>query len=176
MIPADFGALCARIVSLGGSAPAPIEIPDFSEGDDFSEIIHSVAETERSPRSIVRNAALNAGIDPALAEAVAQQESGFDPNAVSSAGAEGLMQLMPFTARALGVSDPFDPAENAIGGARYLRRLIDRFGNVPLALAAYNAGPGAVERYGGIPPFAETQRYVDRIMELYRSHRDVTKR
>jgi soluble lytic murein transglycosylase-like protein len=177
VIVQDFSALCARIVALGGAAPAPIDLPAFSEPDGFAGAVRALATDDRSSRSIVRDAALEARIDPALAEAVAEQESGFDPHAISSAGAEGLMQLMPSTARALGVSDRFDPSANALGGARYLRELLDRFGsNVPLALAAYNAGPGAVERFGGVPPFAETQRYVDRVMELYRSYRAVTER
>lgn len=173
MIAQDFSALCARIVSIGGSAPEPIDVPAFSEPEvEFSQAVHGVVAAHGSPRNLVRSAALNAGIDPALAEAVAEQESGFDPTAISSVGAEGLMQLMPATARALGVSDPLDPAANADGGTRYLRQLLDRFANdVPLALAAYNAGPGAVERFGGIPPYTETRSYVDRVLALYHAHR-----
>lgn len=177
MIAADFAELCARIVAFGGTAPAPIDIPHFSDSESFTQTVYRLAPRGNSPRTIVREAAIDAGVDPAIAEAVAEQESGFDPTAVSAVGAQGLMQLMPSTARALRVSDPFDPAANALGGARYLRELLDRFGsNVPLALAAYNAGPGAVERFGGIPPFTETRRYVERVMELYRSYRDVTER
>jgi soluble lytic murein transglycosylase-like protein len=99
------------------------------------------------------------GVDPSLLAAVASQESGFDASAVSPAGAEGLMQFMPSTARGLGV-DPLDPASSVDGAAKYLSGLENRFGSPSLALAAYNAGPGAVSRYGGIPPYAETQNYV----------------
>ena len=102
------------------------------------------------------------GVDPALLAAVAKVESGFDSSAVSSAGATGLMQFMPATAAGLGV-DASDPASSVDGAARYLRQLTDRFGSTDLALAAYNAGPGTVSRYGGIPPYAETQSYVRKV-------------
>lgn len=107
------------------------------------------------------------GVDPRLLALVAERESGFNPQAVSSAGAQGLMQLMPGTARGLGVADPFDPAQAIDGAARLLRGHLDTFGSVDLALAAYNAGAGNVRRYGGVPPFAETQRYVQWIGSRY---------
>jgi len=103
------------------------------------------------------------GLSPELLKAVIQVESGFRQSAVSRAGAIGLMQLMPATAKALGV-DPWDPIQNIEGGARYLKQQLDRFGTLEKALAAYNAGPGAVIRYGGIPPYDETRRYVDRVL------------
>ncbi|MGN6612903.1 MAG: transglycosylase SLT domain-containing protein, partial [Angustibacter sp.] len=102
------------------------------------------------------------GLPAGLLRAVAQAESGFDPSAVSHAGAVGLMQLMPGTARELGV-DARNPAQAVDGAARLLRQHLDDFGSVPLALAAYNAGPGAVRKYGGVPPYGETQAYVRRI-------------
>ena len=110
------------------------------------------------------------GVDPALLAAVAQQESGFDASAVSPAGAQGLMQFMPATARGLGV-DPFDPASAVNGAARYLADLTEQFGSTSLALAAYNAGPGTVSRYGGIPPYSETQNYVRAVMTKAEAYR-----
>ncbi len=115
---------------------------------------------------MIRSAARQEGVDEQLVKAVVEAESGFNPQAVSHAGAKGLMQLMDGTARSLGVRDPFDPASNVTGGTKFLRSLLDRFGSVPLALAAYNAGPGAVEKYGGVPPYQETRKYVERVLSL----------
>jgi soluble lytic murein transglycosylase-like protein len=113
---------------------------------------------------MINAAATQYGISPALVDAVMWQESRYNSRAVSSAGAIGLMQLMPGTARTLGV-DPHDPWQNVFGGAAYLRKQLDQFNNnVPLALAAYNAGPGAVIKYGGVPPYTETRNYVSVIM------------
>jgi soluble lytic murein transglycosylase-like protein len=146
--------------------PAPLP-PAAAPAPPAPHAFH--AAVERGVAALVRRAALETGVDPALLAAVARTESHFDPLARSSAGAAGVMQLMPATAQALGVENPYDPAENVRGGARYLRELLDRFGDVRRAVAAYNAGPGAVERYGGVPPYAETRRYVARVMDAYRA-------
>jgi soluble lytic murein transglycosylase-like protein len=107
-------------------------------------------------------------VDPNLVRAVIRIESGGDPSAISTAGAMGLMQLMPGTARALGVSNPWDPEQNVAGGAKHLSDLLREYrGNVPLALAAYNAGSGAVAKYKGIPPYAETGAYVNSVLSVY---------
>jgi len=111
-------------------------------------------------------------IQPALVKAVMAAESNFKPDAVSRVGAQGLMQLMPATARELGVERPFGILENLDGGVRYLRQMLDRYGDVSQALAAYNAGPRAVDQYHGIPPYRETQAYVKRVLEYYRGYRD----
>ncbi len=112
---------------------------------------------------IIREAGNKYGISPAVIKSVIQAESGFRQSAVSRAGALGLMQLMPGTARGLGVN-PMDPVQNIDGGVRYLRQQLDRFRSLDQALAAYNAGPGAVIKYGGIPPYTETQNYVQKVM------------
>jgi soluble lytic murein transglycosylase len=110
------------------------------------------------------------GVPPALVKAVVATESRFNPRAVSAKGAQGLMQLLPATARSLGVEEPLRVEQNLDGGVRYLRSLIDRYGDWSRALAAYNAGPTAVDRYGGIPPYTETREYVDRVLTYYRRY------
>lgn len=134
----------------GLTAPSGPAASGLRRGSEFDAIIDGHARAQ--------------GLSPVLVRAVIEAESAFNPRAVSRVGAMGLMQLMPGTAKDLGVVDAFDPSENIRGGTTYLRRLLDRFDNdVPLALAAYNAGPGAVERYGNVPPYRETRNYVAKI-------------
>ncbi len=111
-------------------------------------------------------------VDRALVKAVVAAESNFDVDAVSSAGALGLMQLMPATAEEMGVRSPFRPSDNIAGGVRYLRSMLDRYGDVSHALAAYNAGPSAVDRYGSVPPYPETEAYVRRVLRYYQEFQE----
>jgi len=127
-------------------------------------------ETPANIKAMIQKAASDNNVDPALLDALVATESDYDPSAVSNKRAVGLTQLMPDTARSLGVANPFDPAQNLQGGAKYLSQLISRFdGNITNAVAAYNAGPGAVDRHGGVPPYKETRNYVDRVLSLYRA-------
>ncbi len=133
-------------------------------GEEARENESTPAGLEETIRREVARAARKYGLQEELISAVIEQESGGNPEAVSQAGAKGLMQLMDATAAMLGVKNVFDPAENIDAGSRYLKQQLERFGELPLALAAYNAGPGAVIRYGGIPPFPETRNYVRAIL------------
>ncbi|MDB5028826.1 MAG: lytic transglycosylase [Candidatus Eremiobacteraeota bacterium] len=136
----------------GSGAPAVVSAPVAPEEID----------------ALVQQNAATWQVDPALIKAVIANESGFNAHATSSVGAQGLMQLMPETAKGLGVRDSYDPAQNVAGGARYLRGLLDRFGgDKRLAIAAYNAGPGAVEKYGDVPPYAETRNYVENVLASF---------
>ena len=147
----DTGAVASAIQQVGGGSSAPSTTANA---------------TETLPTLITR-IAHQVGISPTLLSAVVQTESAGNAHAVSSAGAKGLTQLMDATAQSYGVTDPFDPVQNLTGGAHYLHDLLQRYhGDTHLAVAAYNAGPGAVDQYGGVPPYAETQQYVTRVLSL----------
>ncbi len=154
----DFGSLLEGSIGSGGGI-APMR-------PNIGSIMPSSASAE-TLRPMIAQIATEEGVDPSLLEALVSVESNFNSRAVSHAGAKGLTQLMPGTAKALGVTDPFDPVQSLRGGAKYLRQMISQFGDVPTALAAYNAGPGNVRRYNGIPPFTETQNYVRKVQERH---------
>ena len=152
-LPSSYQGTAAAVAEM---APQKILLPN---DESFSEFINEAAQTQ--------------GLDPYLIKAVIKVESDFDPNIVSSKGACGLMQLIPGTAKLVKVTNVFDPRDNIHGGARYLRMMVDRFsGRLDYALAGYNAGPGRVEQYGGIPPIRETKNYVTKVnhyLKLFRS-------
>ncbi len=190
-------SLEARFEAPGGVTPStapPRVVPGSSRSADgvtFERLVNSMSEDQKfrpttgpsrlgdtrpDPSQfdgIIREASQKWNVDESLIRAVIKQESGFDPKATSWCGAQGMMQLMPETASGLGVKDAYDPQQNIMGGARYLRSLLDRFdGNISKALAGYNAGPGAVEKHGGIPPYEETQHYVANVLEFYRRYKE----
>lgn len=149
------------------------------KGSGFSKVLETASNSSSIPAtggkydSVINEYASKYKVDPLLVKAVIHAESGFNSRAVSSCGAEGLMQLMPSTARGLGVTDSMDPVQNIAGGTRYLRYLLDKFGgNTSKTVAAYNAGPGSVQKYGGVPPYTETQNYVKRVIGYLQKMRE----
>lgn len=195
--PVAPSALSGRLAAPGASATGPDGLPFLSAqgGGAFASLVQAALAGQGGlpaqsnpfasslglgpapipPAQIDSLVAANAGrfgVDPSLVKAIIANESGFNANATSSVGAQGLMQLMPATAASLGVGDSYNPAENVAGGTRYLRGLLDRFGgDTRLAVAAYNAGPGAVEKYGDVPPYTETQNYVQNVLSSYERYR-----
>lgn len=166
----ELGAVASQLDKM--NAVTPIDILSLNNKGigkmplTFQPAKHSVNETDFD--EIVDQAAAAFNLPVKLIKSVIQKESNFNPNAVSSAGASGLMQLMPGTARSLGVKNILDPAENVFAGTKYLRQMMDKYdNNLELALAAYNAGPGNVDKYGGIPPFKETQNYVQKVTNTF---------
>ena len=181
---ADISAVQARIAEITG-APAPGSFQPVAAAG-FAGALAGALDAGSPPEvpggtaaapapvppaqidALVQQNASTWQVDPALIKAVIANESGFDANATSGVGAQGLMQLMPATAASLGVRDAYDPVQNVAGGTRYLKGLLDRFGgDKRLAIAAYNAGPGAVEKYGDIPPYRETRNYVQNVLASF---------
>jgi soluble lytic murein transglycosylase-like protein len=171
------------IAAAGGASPSPSATATTSFDQQLSQATGAqAASASTSSVSVgsgsvpydqqIEAAASKYGIDPAVLKGLIKQESGFNPDAGSPAGAQGLTQLMPGTAASLGVTNVYDPAQSIDGGAHYLRMQLDRFGgDYSNALAAYNAGPGAVQRYGGVPPYGETQNYVKNVLAFAQQYR-----
>jgi soluble lytic murein transglycosylase-like protein len=171
------------IAAANGGSPSPSASSSTSFDQQLSQatgaeaMSASTSSTSVASGSVpyaqqIEAAASKYGIDPAVVKGLIKQESGFNPNAGSPAGAQGLTQLMPGTAASLGVTNVHDPAQSIDGGAHYLKMQLDRFGgDYSKALAAYNAGPGAVQRYGGVPPYSETQNYVKNVLAFAQQYR-----
>ncbi len=189
-ISSELSAVATRIEQITG---APVQLPGLPdqtpENGSFAAMLQAqMSSQEGAPQgadsnapamvppaqidALVNDNAQSQDVDPALIKAIIANESGFNAHATSNVGAQGLMQLMPGTAAGLGVTDAYDPAQNVAGGTKYIKGLLERFnGNVRLAVAAYNAGPGAVEKYDGVPPYAETQNYVQNVLASYAKYR-----
>ncbi len=149
--PLPFGSLSKGVEKISSKTTSPVK------SNSKAQILDYIKEVSN-----------NYGVEEKLVKALIKQESGFNPNAISKAGAMGLMQLMPATAKSLGVKNAMNPKENIEGGVKYLKQMLNRYnGNKILALAAYNAGPGAVDKYSGVPPYPETQNYVKAILKNY---------
>ncbi len=180
------GIFCSALVVVTAAVPLYADIYVFIDNDGvlhFTNVPTSsnykIYIREKPPMSLnsgvadryddlITEASKKHGVSFSLLKALIKIESDFNPRAISSAGAIGLMQIMPENIRALNIKDPFDPLENIMGGARYLKQLITRFdGKLPMALAAYNAGPNVVDRYKRIPPFKETENFVEKVMKYY---------
>ena len=187
------GALVVLILLATAPSAVPADIYMYRDADGVLHFTNVPASTKyrlyirnRKPAfstspgtkkydGIIQDAARRYGVDFSLLKAIIRAESSFNPQAISRKGARGLMQIMPQNFRTLEIQDPFDPKQNIMGGARYFRSLLDRYeGKVALTLAAYNAGPTAVDRYRRIPPYVETQDYVEKVLRYYRYYKNNT--
>ncbi|MGD9330275.1 MAG: transglycosylase SLT domain-containing protein [Desulfobacterales bacterium] len=185
------GMVVALLLMVGAGSPLSADIYMYRDADGVMHFTNTPSSPEyrlyirtHKPRfssptnhrqydRIIREASRRHGVDFFLLKAVIQAESSFNPRAVSKKGARGLMQIMPENYPALNINDPFDPRQNIMGGTFYLRTLYDRYeGKLALTLSAYNAGPTIVDRYQRIPPIAETERYVEKVMRYYRHYKD----
>lgn len=167
------GATATRLEEIFNRTQTPVDSFNIAK-QNIGQMLPPIQLTKVAAKNngdfdgIIDKASAMFNIPAKLIKSVIQKESSFNPNAVSHAGASGLMQLMPATARGLGVKNVFDPAENIFAGTKYLRQMLDKYdNNIELALAAYNAGPGNVDKYGGIPPFKETQNYVQKVTDVF---------
>lgn len=165
-----------NLSSLLYSGDTPVFVPSniYSGQSSLAEAISSYSSTSTKYGTdydeIIKKASERYNVPEKLIFSIIKQESNFNPSATSSAGASGLMQLMPGTAKYLGVSNSLDPEQNIMGGAKYISQMLSQFdGNIETALAAYNAGPGAVKKYDGIPPYKETQNYVQKVMNYFQA-------
>ncbi len=164
-----------RLSALARTNTRRTENTGATSGGDFKQVLKSISNIPENLETMFTEAANKYGISEKLLKAVAKVESNFNPSATSPKGAAGVMQLMPATAKSLGVANPYDARSNIMGGAKYLKENLERYnGNVELTLAAYNAGSNNVKKYGGIPPFKETQEYVKKVMN-YMGNSDATK-
>ena len=154
-----------------------IHFTNLPQGDNYRKVIsESTGQSDGNFGPIIQQKSRKYDVEPSIIRALISAESNWDVHAISDKGAIGLMQLMPATARDMDINNPFDPEQNIEGGTRYLRMLLDRFnGNMELAVAAYNAGPAAVERSGGIPSFSETRKFVRNVISSYRKKNDSRK-
>lgn len=161
-----------RYVLKPGSRQLEPDGPEFRVEASFEKVSPSQLKLRTPYDDLIRAASVRHGVDEALVRAVIHAESGFNPQARSPKSAMGLMQLIPSTAQRFGVDDPYDPVKNVYGGTRYLRELLDMFGRLDHAVAAYNAGEGRVMKYNGIPPFEETRDYVRRVLSLFKGYKE----
>lgn len=185
-----FAIILSALLLLAGPSPAPADIYRYIDENgvmhftnaptsekfklfmrERKAFISKLDSNQFDP--IIADASKKYGLEAPLIKAVIKAESDFDPNAISHKGARGLMQIMPMNFRLLNVENPFDPNQSIDAGARYLRDMMDRYnGKINLSLAAYNAGPGAVDRHGGVPPYQETEEYIERVMRYYHRYKN----